>query len=184
MHLTGILSLTPGNHGYILDPLRADTATLTIEAVGVRFPGIDPNKRITRNINGVLVDQVPAAGYSFWKGPQIGGFDTVAGAGTENSYGYTVDFNWAYDGKVIKGWTVIPGVTWFQAIKGDTPTLTANYLSGAKSMNIYFLFNQNAPTRWQAGMNYTSYYGGGGDDHLRQPLRDRDFVGAFLTRNF
>ncbi len=187
MHLTGILSLTPGDHGYILSPLGADTATLTFEGVIVRYPGIDPNKRITRTIDGVSVDQVPAAAYAFWKGPPVTGpagtFDSVAGAGTANSYGYTVDFNWAYDSKIIKGWTIIPGVTWFQALKGDTPTLTANYLAGAKSMNIYFLFNQSAPTRWQAGMNYTSYYGGG-DDHLRQPLRDRDFVGAFLTRNF
>ncbi|MFA6148050.1 MAG: DUF1302 domain-containing protein [bacterium] len=184
MHLTGILSLTPGDHGWMLDLLHADTATFTGEAVGIRYPGLSANKRFTRDIGGTTVVQVPAAGYAFWKGPRDeAGFDTVAGAGTENSFGYTVDFNWAYDNRIIKGWTVLPGVTWFQAVKGDTPTLTANYLEGAKSMNIYFLFNQNAPTRWQAGLNYTSYWGGG-RDHLRQPLGDRDFVGGFITRNF
>jgi hypothetical protein len=187
MHLTGILLMNPGDHGWFLDLLNADTATVTAEAVGVRYPGVSPGTRYTRTIEGALVMQAPAAAYGFWKGPSFTGaagtFDTIAAVGTANSYGYTVDINWAYDNKIIKGWTVLPGITFFHAVKGETPTLTANYLQGAKSMNIYFLFNQNAPTRWQAGLNYTSYWGGG-SDHIRQPLGDRDFVGGFLTRNF
>jgi Protein of unknown function (DUF1302) len=186
MHLTGILSLTPGDHGWLLDLLWADTGTFTGEAVGIRYPGVSPDKRYTRNIGGKEVMQAPAAGYGFWKngtitedagaGPQS--YNTVAGMGDANSFGYTVDFNWAYDNKILKGWTVVPGVTYFQAVKGNTPTLTANYLQGAKSMNIYVLFNQSAPTRWQAGLNYTNYWGN------NQLLGDRDFIGGFLTRNF
>jgi hypothetical protein len=186
MHLTGILSLTPGDHGWFLDLLKADTATFTGEAVGIRYPGVGPGRRYYRNIGGASVMQAPAAGYGFWKngsvvedagaGPQS--YNTVAGMGDANSYGYTVDFNWAYDNKILKGWTVIPGVTYFQAVKGNTPTLTANYLQGAKSMNTYILFNQSAPTRWQAGINYTNYWG------TNQLLGDRDFIGGFVTRNF
>jgi uncharacterized protein DUF1302 len=187
MHLTGILLMNPSDHGWLLDLLNADTATVTAEAVGVRYPGVDPDTRYSRTIEGTPVMQAPAAAYGFWKGPSFTGtagtFDTIAPVGTANSYGYTVDINWAYDNKIIKGWTVLPGFTFFHAVKGETPTLTANYLEGAKSLNIYFLFNQNAPTRWQAGLNYTSYWGGG-EDHLRQPLGDRDFIGGFLTRNF
>ena len=186
MHLTGILSLTPGDHGWLLDLLWADTGTFTGEVVGIRYPGVSPDTRYTRNIGGVSVTQAPAAGYGFWKngsvtedagaGPQA--YDTIAGVGDANSFGYTVDFNWAYDNKIIKGWTVLPGITYFQAVKGNTPTLTANYLQGAKSMNMYVLFNQSAPTHWQAGINYTNYWG------TNQLLGDRDFVGAYLTRNF
>ena len=186
MHLTGILSLTPGDHGWFLDLLKADTATFTGEAVGIRYPGVSPNRRYYRTIGGVPVMQAPAAGYGFWKngsvvedagaGPQS--YNTVAGMGDANSFGYTVDFNWAYDNKILKGWTILPGVTYFQAVKGNTPTLTANYLQGAKSMNTYILFNQNAPTRWQAGINYTNYWG------TNQLLGDRDFIGGFVTRNF
>ena len=186
MHLTGLLLMTPGNHGWFLDLLKADTATFLGEAVGIRYPGVSPGKRYYRDIGGVPVMQAPAAGYGFWKngsitqdvgvGPQA--YDTVAGMGDANSFGFTADFNWAYDNKIIKGWTVIPGVTYFQAIKGNTPTLTANYLQGAKSMNTYILFNQSAPTRWQAGLNYTNYWG------TNQLLGDRDFIGGFLTRNF
>ncbi|MGZ8460016.1 MAG: DUF1302 domain-containing protein [Candidatus Deferrimicrobiaceae bacterium] len=182
MHLTGILSMTPGDHGWFLDLLKADTATFTGEAVGIRYPGVSPNKRYTRNIGGVDVVQVIDAGYAFWPGPPTTGtagtFNTLAGVGDANSFGYTVDFNWAYDNKILRGWTIIPGITYFQAVKGNTPTLTANYLQGAKSMNTYVLFNQNAPTRWQAGINYTNYWG------TNQLLGDRDFIGGFVTRNF
>jgi len=186
MHLTGILSMTPGDHGWFLDLLKADTATFTGEAVGIRYPGVSPNQRYTRNIGGVSVMQAPAAGYGFWKNGTITqdvgagpiAYDTVAAVGDANSFGITADFNWAYDNKIIKGWTVIPGITYFQALSGNTPTLTANYLQGAKSMNMYVLFNQSAPTRWQAGINYTNYWG------TNQLLGDRDFIGGFVTRNF
>jgi len=186
MHLTGILSLTPGDHGWFLDLLNADTATLMVEAVGIRFPDVSENKRFTRTINGVSVTQAPAAGYGFWMNGTVTedvgagpvAYNTVAGMGDANSFGYTVDFNWAYDNKILRGWTVIPGITYFQAVKGNTPTLTANYLQGAKSMNMYVLFNQSAPTHWQAGLNYTNYWG------TNQLLGDRDFIGGFITRNF
>jgi hypothetical protein len=135
------------------------------------------------------VDQVPAAGYGFWKGPAMAPMDlglgagtatynSVAGQGTAHSYGYTVDFNWTYDNKIIKGWQVTPGVTFFQAVGGFTPTLTGNFFEGAKSLNLYILFNQNPPSRWQAGINYTNFFGN------NQLLADRDFVGGFITRNF
>jgi Protein of unknown function (DUF1302) len=186
-HLTGLLLLTPGDHGWLLDLLGAQTGAFTGEAVWIHFPGVGPDKRFSRTIDGVAVDQVPAAGYGFWKGPPLPPFDagagpvaynSVAGQGTADSYGYTVDFNWTYDNKIIKGWQVIPGVTFFHAVKGFTPTLTANYFEGAKSLNFYVLLNQNPPSRWQAGLNYTNFFG---DNQL---LADRDFVGGFITRNF
>ncbi|HEY5996330.1 MAG TPA: DUF1302 family protein, partial [Candidatus Deferrimicrobiaceae bacterium] len=70
------------------------------------------------------------------------------------------------------------GVTFFHAAVGFTPTLTANFFEGAKSLNFYVLFNQNPPSRWQAGINYTNFFGN------NQLLADRDFVGGFITRNF
>lgn len=188
-HLTAILLLTPGDHGWFLDLLGAQTGAFTGEAVWIYFPGVNSNKRFSRTIDGVAVDQVAAAGYGFWKGPPMTpvdlglgagpvAYDTIAGKGTAHSFGYTVDFNLTYDSKIIKGWQVIPGVTFFQALKGFTPTLTANYFAGAKSLNAYVLFNQNPPSRWQAGLNYTNFFGS------NQLLADRDFVGGFVTRNF
>jgi hypothetical protein len=188
MHLTGLLLLTPGDHGWFLDLLNADTATFLGEAVMTRYSGVNPNRRYDRTIDGVAVTQAPAAGYGFWKGDPFTDdlglgvgeqtYDTVGGVGDANSYGVTADFSWVYDNKIIKGWQVIPGLTYFQAIKGNTPTFTANYLQGAKSANFYVLFNQSAPTRWQGRVNYTAYWG------TNQLLADRDFLGAYLTRNF
>ena len=188
-HLTAILLLTPGDHGWFLDLLGAQTGAFTGEAVWIHFPGVSSDKRFSRTIDNVAVDQVPAAGYGFWKGPPMApvdlglgagpvAYNSVAGQGTANSYGYTLDFNWTYDNKIIKGWQVIPGVTFFHAAGGFTPTLTANFFGGAKSLNFYALFNQNPPSRWQAGLNYTYFFGS------NQVLADRDFVGGFLTRNF
>lgn len=188
-HLTAILLLSPGDHGWLLDLLGAQTGAFTGEAVWIYFPGVSSSKRFGRTIDGAAVDQVPAAGYGFWKGPpmppvdlELGAgpvaYNTVAGQGTAHSAGYTVDFNLTYDNKIIKGWQVIPGVTFFHAAKGFTPTLTANYFQGAKSLNFYVLLNQNPPSRWQAGVNYTNFFGS------NQLLADRDFVGGFITRNF
>jgi hypothetical protein len=185
-HLTGILLLTPGDHGWLLDLLGAQTGSFTGEAVWIYFPGVNPDTRFSRTLGNVAVDQVPAAGYGFWKGPPMAPVDvgagmttynSVAGQGTSHSYGYTVDFNLTYDNKLLTGWQVIPGVTYFHAAGGFTPTLTANYFEGAKSLNLYVLFNQNPPSRWQVGINYTNFFGN------NQLLVDRDFVGGFITRN-
>jgi len=183
MHLTGLLSLTPGDHGWFLDLLNADTATFAGEVVFTHYRGVRSDKRYARTFAGTQVTQAPAAGYGFWKddstiGDPAFGYPIIAGFGDATSMGVTGDFNWAYDNKIIPGWTLIPGVTYFQAIKGNTPTFTANYLEGAKSANFYVLFNQSAPTRWQGRVNYTAYWG------TNQLLADRDFVGAYLTRNF
>ena len=189
-HLTGLLMLTPGDHGWLLNLLGADSGVFTGEAVGIYFP--DLKSVYERTLNGQTVYQVPAAGYMSWMATTSanpGGVNqTVPGVGSKWSGGYTVDFNWTYDGSLIPGWQVTPGVTFFHAIAGDTPTMTFNYAAGAKSTNAYILFNMN-PAKWQCGINYAKFFGGaggggGGDTNLRQPLGDRDFVGGFVTYNF
>jgi hypothetical protein len=182
LHLTGLLQLTPGDHGPMLDLLGADSGFLAAEAVVTRYPGIGPNGRITRAIEGVQVDQVPAAGYLVFLDRSNLATPIAAGGGTATSWGYVLDFNWTYDGKLINGWQVTPGITFSHSVKGDTPTFTANYLEGAKAANYYVLFNQN-PAVWQAGLNYTAYFGGK-NDPARQVYKDRDFIGGFISRNF
>jgi hypothetical protein len=175
LHLTGLLQLTPSDAPTIMEPLRADTALLSVEFVGVDYPGI--GRSITRNINGQTVVQLPDAGYVNWL-DSSGNPKTV---GTDLSGGAIADFNWTYDGSVISGWQLTPGVTYFNALFGQTPTPGASYMSGAQSLNFYLLLNQN-PATWQVGVNYTTFFGG--NEPWTQPYRDRDFVGAFVTRNF
>lgn len=176
LHLTGLLSLTPSDHGPILNLLGANTATLLAEAVMVRYP------KLQSQYGGVPV----AAGgwgwgYDTTARADATGAGTPAAAGTATSYGYNFDFSWVYDGTLIPGWQVIPEVYFFHALKGRTPNAMATFMEGAKSANFTVSFVQN-PATWQFSMNYAKFWGG--DTVFDQPLRDRSFFGATVSRNF
>lgn len=176
-HLTGLLSMTPGDHRWFLDLLGANTATLLAEAAVIHFPGLKSIYR-RNSPDGTPVEQLPAAGLWGWTND---GGATLFGAGTKTSAGVNVDFSWVYDGTVIPGWQIVPEVFYFQAIKGRTPTLAANFMSDAKSANFIVSFIQN-PANWQFAVNYATFWGG--RRSYDQPLADREFFGAFLSRNF
>lgn len=182
MHLTGMLQLTPGDHGAVLDLFGADTGFVSVEGVVTRYPGIKSNKRVTRVIDGVQVDQVPAAGYFIFLDRNDPVTPVAKGGGSATSWGYIVDVNMYYDSSIIPGWQVIPGLTYVHAVNGDTPNFSVPYLQGAKAANLYVLLNENAGD-WQAGLNYATYFGGKSDPE-RQYYKDRDFFGAFISRNF
>ncbi|WP_118184361.1 DUF1302 domain-containing protein [Paraburkholderia phosphatilytica] len=178
--INGQLNLTQSQYPF-LKLLHADLAVLTAELTWIYYPGLS-SSGVTRTVNGQSVTQVPAAGYYAWLNNSSGlGYPIAEAQGTASSVGATVDFNWTYDGTVIPGWQVTPGITFADALYGYTPTFTANYLQGAKSLNFYVLFNQN-PTVWQAGINFTAFFGG--HQTVGQPYADRNFVGMFATRNF
>ncbi|VVE54171.1 hypothetical protein PTE30175_04806 [Pandoraea terrae] len=180
LDINGILALTPSKHPFI-KLIGADAAALTWEVTWIKYPGLS-SSGVTRTINGQTVTQVPQAGYLPWLNQNSGlGYPIAMAQGTSSSVGATIDFNWTYDGTLIRGWQVTPGVTFSDALYGYTPTLTANYLQGAKSLNFYVLFNQN-PTVWQAGINFTMFFGG--HQTVGQPFSDRNFIGVFATRNF
>lgn len=178
--INGQLNLTQSEYPF-LKLIHADMAVLTAELTWIYYPGLNASG-MTRNVNGQTVTQVPAAGYYAWlnNGSSLG-YPVVEAQGTASSVGATIDFNWTYDGSLIPGWQVTPGVTFSDALYGYTPTFTANYLQGAKSVNVYLLFNQN-PTVWQAGLNFTAFFGG--HQTVGQAYADRDFIGMFVTRNF
>ncbi|WP_158940817.1 DUF1302 domain-containing protein [Burkholderia sp. S171] len=178
--INGQLNLTQSEYPF-LKLIHADLAVLTAELTWIYYPGLS-SSGVTKSINGKTVTQVPAAGYFAWlnNGSSLG-YPIATAQGTASSVGATVDFNWTYDGSLIPGWQVTPGATFSDALYGYTPTFSANYMQGAKSLNVYVLFNQN-PAVWQAGINYTAFFGG--HQTVGQPYADRNFVGVFATRNF
>ena len=182
LHVTALLQLSPSDYPFILHNLRADTGFLSLEVAGTRYGGINKNG-ITRTIEGVQVTQLPAAGYVNWlSSTDLSNPNAVPrGVGSEYSAGAVADFNWTYDSTVIPGWQVTPGITYFNAFLGNTPNFAASYLQGAQSVNLYVLFNQN-PAVWQAGLNYTAFFGG--QEASKQPYSDRSFVGGFVSFNF
>lgn len=182
--ITGMLSLTPGDHGWFLDLLGADTAFITAETAVTYYPGV--NKGVTRTIDGVPVHQVASAAYFTALDKSDPNNPISAAIGTDASWGYTVDFNWTYDGKLLPGWQVTPGVTMAHSVLGDTPNYTAQFLEGNMSSNFYLLFNQN-PAKWQAGLNYTTWFAAPYQKNSvveRQYFKDRDFIGGFVSYSF
>jgi hypothetical protein len=175
-HVTGLLSLTPGDNGALLHLLGADTGTLLAEAVVIRYPDLQPSYQ-----------GVPVAaggwgwGYATTADVDRTGASVPTAVGTRTSYGYNFDFSWVYDGTLIPGWQVVPEIYFFQAVKGRTPNLTATFMQGAKSANFTVGFIQN-PANWQVSLNYARFWGG--SSIFDQPLRDRSFVGLNISRNF
>jgi len=169
-HGTALLSLTPDVGGGMLKALGADTATLLFEAVAIGYPGLK------QTYGG---DPVSAGGWGWGQETDPNG--TPVPTGTKNSWGFNFDFSWVYDGTVIPGWQLVPEVYYFQAVSGRTPNASALFMQGAKSANFVLSFLQN-PTKWQFALNYAKFWGG--SSVFDQPLRDRDFFGAVLSRNF
>jgi len=173
-HLNGLLSLTPSNAGSLLKLLGADTATFLVEGVVIRYP------KLKQDYSGSPV----AAGYWGWGNETndlSAGLNPSVPTGTKTSSGINLDFSWTYDGTLIPGWQVVPEILYFQALSGRTPNVTAQFMKGAKSVNFVVNFIQN-PASWQATVNYARFMGG--QSPFDQPLRDRDFVGFNLSRNF
>ena len=169
-HLTGLLSLTPSNGARVLELLGADTATLMLESVVVRYPGLKQ-----------FYDGDPIAAGGWGWGQEFDPTAAPVPKGTRTSWGFNLDFSWVYDGTLIPGWQVIPEIYYFQAVKGRTPNAAGQFMEGAKSVNLIVTFMQN-PATWQASINYAAFFGG--KSVLDQPYRDRNFVGLTLSRNF
>ncbi len=177
--VVGQLNMQPSDYP-ILKKLGADFAVFTIEGTMVTYPGVTTNGLVNSTQGGTSVVQGYAAGYGAWLSGTNAANQIVASKGSSNSEGMTVDFNWTYDGTLVPGWQVNPGVTFFAAVHGDTPNPLGQYLQGAKSLNFYTYFNQN-PSVWQAGVNFTYFFGG---NAVSQPYSDRSNIGVFVTRNF
>lgn len=170
-HLTGLLSMTPGDYGGILKALgNASTATLVVEGVATYYP------KLKQFYNGE-----PIGSGAWGRGTEYSLSGTAQPVGDKLSAGYNLNFSWVYDGTLIPGWQVIPEIYYFQAVKGRTPNLMGTFMEGAKSANFMVNFVQN-PANWQFGVNYARFWGG--SRVFDQPYADRDFFGAYVSRNF
>lgn len=168
-HLTGMLSMTPGDYGGILKALGgASTATLMVEGVATYYP------KLKKFYNGEMV----SAGVWGWGQEFAGG--TAEPVGDKLSAGYNFDFSWVYDGNLIPGWQVIPEIYFFNAVSGRSPNSSALFMEGAKSANFMVNFVQN-PANWQIGINYAKFWAG--KRVFDQPYADRDFFGITVSRN-
>ena len=105
---------------------------------------------------------------------------TVA-VGSKTSAGLNADLSLTYDGTLLPGWQVTPGLFVSRALAGRTPNIQGTWMKGATTANFYVNFSKN-PGTWQFGLNYSVFRGG--SSVFDQVLRDRDFVGGFVSFNF
>lgn len=164
-HLTGLYALTPSNSGPLLQALGASTGTLLTELVVIHFPNLK------QSYGGIPV----ASGGWGW-GNETDPTASPVAMGSKTSSGLSLDFSLTYDGTLIPGWQVTPGIFMSYALSGHTPTLQGNYMKGAMATNLSVTFTRN-PGNWQFGMNYARF--SGGRKVLDNALRDRDFIGAY-----
>ncbi len=176
-HLTGLLQLSPGNAGGLLQALGATNGTVLAEFVAIHYPGLK------KDYGG---DVVAAGGWGW--GNAVGTtFDPVTAAlntvrkGTKTSAGINLDLSLTYDGQLIPGWQVTPGVFMSYALSGYTPNIQGTWIKGALATTMYLNFSRNAG-QWQGGLSYTMFRGASGA--FNQVQRDRDFVGAFVNYSF
>ena len=86
---------------------------------------------------------------------------------SKDSYGYRVIGTMNYDG-VFGGLNLIPRVLWTHDVHGVTPAPVSTFVSGRKSLTLGL--GARYINRWTADLAYTRFFGGGGDNLLR----DRD----------
>lgn len=179
-HLVGVLQLSPGEHGMILNLLGADTGFLLAEAAAVRYPNL---KDYYMSAAGNPMPLAPGAWFWGRLTANDGGFTShdAPVVATKTAWAYNFDFSWTYDGSLIRGWQVTPEVYYFQAVKGRSPSSSGVFMEGQKSANFVLTFAQN-PANWQFAVNYAKFWGG--SSVFDQPLRGRDFYGAYVSRNF
>lgn len=169
-NINGIYALTPSNSGSFLKAVGASTGNLLLEFAVTHYPGLKDQ------YDGDYL----AAGYGGY-GQEYSASDTPTLGGTKTSSGLAVDFSLTYDGTLIEGWQVTPEIYYYQGISGRTPSLSAQFMRGAKSLNLALNFASN-PAKWQITANYARFMGGASP--LDNPLADRDYVSLVVSRTF
>ncbi|MCU0955906.1 MAG: DUF1302 domain-containing protein [Hydrogenophaga sp.] len=176
-HLTGLLQLAPSNAGGLLRAVGATNGLVLAELVAIHYPDLK------KDYGG----DVLAAGGWGWGNERGSAFDPASaamntvGKGTKTSAGVNVDLSLTYDGQLIPGWQVTPGIFMNYALAGYTPNIQGTWIKGALATTVYLNFSRNAG-KWQGGLNYTTFRGASGT--FNQVQRDRDFVGAFVNYSF
>ncbi|CAI8794760.1 conserved exported hypothetical protein [Pseudomonas jessenii] len=165
-HLTGLYSLTPSNSPGLLDFTGASTGTLLSELVVVKYP----------DLHDSVDSELISAGLNTW---QLDPSTPPTAKGDKTSSGVNVDFSLTYDGTLLPGWQVTPGIFYSRSLGGRTPNLSATFTEGASSMNLYLNLVRN-PASWQVSFNYAKFMGG--DTPYDQLLGDRDYVGFVISR--
>ena len=115
--VTAINILQPnGQLGWLLNALGGDTGFFFAEVGGFYFPGLEPAD------TDVLV---------------------ALGNDEKLSWGFALELDVSYEGSLIKGWTVTPGIFYRRGVNGSSQELLGWWRDGAQEANVFVNFTHS-----------------------------------------
>jgi hypothetical protein len=95
----------------------------------------------------------------------------------KTSWGYVAEFGLTYANIFQSGWTMSPVLDFYHDVHGTSPTALP-FVDGRKAVALNLNFDYH--NEWKAGIGYTTFWGGGN----MNMLRDRDVVTMSVSRTF
>lgn len=103
---------------------------------------------------------------------------TTSGHASSTSWGYRLVVAPTYNSFMGTAWNMTPRVAFNHDVNGVTPGPGGNFIEGRKQVTLGLSFDYQS--KWQAGVSYTDFFGGGSNNLLG----DRDFVSASVSYSF
>ncbi len=103
---------------------------------------------------------------------------TTSGYVTDTSWGYRLLMAPTYNNVFGTAWNMTPRIAFNHDVDGVSPGPGGNFVEGRKQVTLGVNFSYQS--RWQMGMSYTNFFGGG----INNLLSDRDFVAASVSYSF
>ncbi len=170
---------------YALPPmLGAREVLLIAEAALTDIPSLPSKTTGGPNGNGLLLagtgNNLPgnplAAQIPITNGGSGGATEPQNRFADATSWGYVVVATLQYP-SLIGAWNVSPTFSWQQDVKGTSP-LGGNFVEGRRTLGV--AVHANLQNRFDLGVNYVNYGGGG----IWNQLRDRDYVAVTAKYSF
>lgn len=95
----------------------------------------------------------------------------------KTSWGYVAEFGLTYANIFQSGWTMSPVLDFYHDVQGTSPTALP-FVEGRKAVALNLNFDYH--NEWKAGLGYTTFWGGGN----MNMLRDRDVLTMSVSRTF
>jgi hypothetical protein len=95
----------------------------------------------------------------------------------KTSWGYVAEVSLTYANIFQSGWTLTPVLDYYHDVKGTSPTALP-FVEGRKAVALNFNFDYH--NEWKAGIGYTTFWGGGN----MNMLRDRDVLTMSVSKVF
>ena len=151
-HLTGFNLLAPADLGGLIGKLGAAEGYFLGEVAVAHYPSLDRSGRIPYLLTDYSLPDKTSAGFVFSTGL------TYANVGDT-------------------GWNVIPQLDVAHDFSGTSPNAVP-FIEGRTAVTVSLNFNRS--DKWKAGIGYTRYSGGGGNNLMK----DRDFLSVITSVSF